>query len=112
MDARVEQLDGGEQIEAVLRAERSAEAAVEAARQQARELVEAARDRARVVRERADRRIAALHASAARATEQRIAALREEAREHHAQLSRRRQDPAALRAAVEAVADFLLRSEP
>ncbi len=112
MHAPAPELDSGEQIDVVLRAEREAEDAVDRARAESQAIVEAARDTARRVRERTDGRIAAVHAGADAATARRIATLRSEEAERREQLSRRGYYAAAVAHAVQRVADLLLGSGP
>jgi len=108
MDSHAQKLEEGQDITAVLRAEREAEEAVERAKLDARGVVESARDKARRIREQTDRRIAKLSAGMSAVTERQIEALRIEEAERREQLSQRGHDPRVIRAAVERVADWLL----
>lgn len=100
--------DEGEHIEAVLQAERDADAAVERARQEAEAELASAREQTRAIRERTAQRVTRLHAGTSVAIERRVAELRAEEADALRQLSRRSADPSVVGRAAERVADWLL----
>jgi vacuolar-type H+-ATPase subunit H len=105
---RPTELQNGESIDAVLSAERDAEAAVERVEEEAQATIERARERARRIRERTDRRIASINAGVSARTDRLIAELRAEDAERRAQMSERAHDPEVIRAAAARVVDWLL----
>jgi hypothetical protein len=101
----------GQAIEAVLEAERDAQAAVAACDQAAAKVLEAARQRARGIFERAQARTVALHGSAAKKLELCAAALMEQRMKTAAEAVKQLSDPRLLGLALERVAAQLTTKE-
>jgi hypothetical protein len=101
----------GQAIEAVLEAERDAQAAVAACDQAAAKVLEAARQHARGIFERAQARTVALHGSAAKKLELCAAALMEQRMKTAAEAVKQLSDPGLLGLALERVAAQLTTKE-